>query len=293
MLLFDKTQSITDLCVCSHRTNVIFDTHYFITSISAVRHDLIAIRRKKCLFAPPFKASLSVEAAVVMPILIFAMVSVMFFFRVLTIQWGLSVSEINATRILALTQNEDNSPMEVVAAIHGAIIKNDVSSNFILGHNVGIVLDSSKSNQRDIDITAKYFIKSPINYFGINGFPITQRIRIHKWIGYDPHEEINENSYVYIAQTGVAYHRDISCSYLSPSINAVSANDVGFARNKSSGKYYPCEKCGSVISSVYYIADYGTAFHSSIGCSSLSRSIRQVTEQEAINMGRHSCSKCG
>lgn len=293
VLLFGKKQSITAKCVNSRRTNVIFDTHYISNSYSALRYDLYAYKKKKCLFAPPFlKATFSVEAAVVMPIFIFVMVLVMFFFRILMIEWGVGVSGINSVRTFALMKEEDDAVVGAIAAMKGTILVNRVPANYIVGNQMGIILDGSNTNNKDIDITAKYFIKTPINYFGITGFPISQRFRVHKWVGYDPNEDIETEEYVYITPTGVAYHRDIACSYLSPSLSVVLSEDIEFVRNRNAGRYYPCERCGNVNVSVYYIADYGAAFHSSVSCQTLRRSVERVTEHDAMNMGRHACTRC-
>lgn len=128
--------------------------------------------------------------------------------------------------------------------------------------------------------------------------PVSKRLEnhyyAHAWIGYihSGEESGQEDTYVYIAETGTVYHRNRGCSYLNPSIRRVEAWELETLRNKSGGVYYVCPLCESYgAGEIYYVTDYGTGFHTSVSCSGLKRTIYEVKLSEAGSRG--ACSKCG
>lgn len=116
----------------------------------------------------------------------------------------------------------------------------------------------------------------------------------HAWIGYvlSGHGEEQEETYVYITETGTVYHKNRGCSYLNPSIHSVSADALESLRNQSGAIYYTCPLCAYMgARGNYYITDYGTNYHASVNCSGLKRTIYAVKLSEVGNKG--ACSKCG
>ncbi len=118
----------------------------------------------------------------------------------------------------------------------------------------------------------------------------------HAWTGYEleaRNDTEDENDiYVYITETGTVYHNHRECSYLNPAIRKVFVSQLGELRNHSGAKYYACPLCDDKnLGTSCYITNYGTNYHTNIGCSGLKRTIYEVKLSEVG--GKRPCSKCG
>ena len=85
--------------------------------------------------------------------------------------------------------------------------------------------------------------------------------------------------------------RTITVLTLDLSIRMASGEEVSSLRNESGGKYYACEHCGGGSGGAVYITSYGDRYHSSLSCSGLKRTVYAVPLSEAV--GKGACSKCG
>lgn len=125
--------------------------------------------------------------------------------------------------------------------------------------------------------------------------PVLMRTTARAWVGYtgESFAETAREEMVYVTPEGRVYHRDRNCSYLNLTVRTISAAQLEGARNQSGGKYYPCEYCvkGSGPGNTVYITDYGTSYHSVRDCQGLKRTIMAVPYSEAA--GLSGCSRCG
>lgn len=146
-----------------------------------------------------------------------------------------------------------------------------------------------------IDLVAEYRIEPPVAVAGYQPRVLYNRIRTRAWTGYDnaAHgtDGVTQEEIVYITEEGSVYHRSRGCSYLKLSIAAVDKGFLDTQRNKDGSKYYPCAECGGACEGIVYITNYGNRYHSTLGCSSLKRTIMAVPISETG--GRGACSKCG
>ena len=101
---------------------------------------------------------------------------------------------------------------------------------------------------------------------------------------------MEDDETVYVTETGLVYHRDYHCSYLDLSIHLVSMQEISSLRNKSGGKYYPCEHCAEQSVGMVYITENGDRYHNSLSCSGLKRTIYAVPLSEVA--GKGACSRC-
>ncbi len=124
-----------------------------------------------------------------------------------------------------------------------------------------------------------------------------QRMQVHDYTGMSmvSEEDTENNIYVYVAENGTVYHMDIACTYLRLGIQSVGADVVDTLRNQSGGKYKPCESCMGEQSaadySFVYITPYGARYHRTKDCSGLRRTVRRVLRSAVP--GLPPCSKCG
>lgn len=147
-----------------------------------------------------------------------------------------------------------------------------------------------------IDLKVSYQVRPFANLMGFDGFLVSQRYYGKAWTGYDASDSVSDLSendpMVYITETGTVYHLDRNCTYLNPTVEAVSAEEAAGKRNASGARYTSCGSCGTVISGrEVYITNFGNSYHSRINCPGLKRTIYTVPLSEVGARGR--CSKCG
>ncbi|SFH75993.1 TadE-like protein [Pseudobutyrivibrio sp. OR37] len=272
------------------------------------------------IYASFKRASYTIEAAIIMPLFITLMVFGMFTFRLLQVESGMQKSLDNASRTMAVTLgnvvNKGESEKDVdttndpptikgelsegaleIATIGLAgveVAKNKVPIEFIDFGPVGINFYETNVEGNYIDLKASYTMTFPVGLLGNFKFDVSQRARCRKWVGYDKAENTTDGRYVYITDHGEAYHTNYYCTYLNPSVHRVAGADLSGKRNQGGGVYYPCEKCKpstAAKTSVYYITDYGTAYHSDINCNKIKHNIKKVLYEEVKDTMRP-CSKC-
>ena len=136
-------------------------------------------------------------------------------------------------------------------------------------------------------------------YLPDNVFPVMVwvRGRARSWVGRDAAAaasagEQAAETYVYLTEHASVYHTSSSCSHLDLSIHPADSNQLAFLRNEYGAKYKPCEKCAAygTASGTVYITDDGDRYHTSLSCSGLKRTVRMVGISEAD--GLQECSRC-
>jgi len=203
------------------------------------------------------QASMTVEAAFVLPLFLFAVMNILSIVELYRLQGNTSASLHNRAKVLAVA---------------------------------GVDLDGDEC----VDLLEYHQAKPFYGLVGYRSFTLCNRARTRAWTGYDNAGEAadgSEEQLVYITPDGEVYHTTKNCTYLKLSIRAVDRTSLDELRNKSGGIYYACDKCGGSEKDTVYITDYGERWHSTLNCSGLKRTINLVPISQA--QGRRPCSKCG
>lgn len=241
------------------------------------------------------KASLTLEAAVIYPLVAGFFVFLLFFFRVLQVQTEVyEALSYTSRKTAALCREEDVSAKtwataEVLFREH--LKKTQYVERYVWGGKNGILLAESDLDGDYVDLKANYRVVFPVNFFKFRGFWVYQESKSRKWTG-APLFSHEESDWVYITPEGEAYHKTRYCNYLDLSIKSVNATQIGALRNKSEHKYYACDYCvakNTNYHTVYYTT-YGESYHATLGCQALRRTIYKVHLDNV--RGRHPCAKC-
>lgn len=230
------------------------------------------------------KASLTVEAAVVVPLMIGFLACVLFFFRVLLIQVSVEEALMYAGRKVAIQSGMLDSPEALFLSAEGylleALEESDVVSQHVIMGKYGIRIYESEFSGSEIILRAEYDVGLPVKFFAIDRLHLSSANRFQKWQGAKSGDASNQ--WVYITPSGSAYHKNLSCRTLDLSIHEASFIRIDQVRGVDGQKYYPCERCNAskVQSAIVYYTDYGTLYHSEISCSALKRNIRKVLKTE-------------
>ena len=243
-----------------------------------------------------FRGSVSIEAALVIPIFFFAVCCLCYLLEIMSIQSYVHTALHDAGRKVAkeIYINPFVSPSRVESDMIENIGAERLERSIIEGESAGLDASGTVASPATgiVQMHVKYKILLPIRLFGRLGMSCEDGFRIKGWNGYQkegmftPREDI-----VYITETGIVYHKDYHCTYLDLSIQMAAKTQIQTMRNEVGEKYYACERCGMSAGNRVYITKQGNRYHSSLGCSGLKRKIYAIPKSEV--MGKGACSRCG
>lgn len=265
--------------------------------------------RSEAFFFAPLRGALTVEAAMVLPIFLYCMITAMQYCQVMETAVRLAGGLTDASEKMAASAylyeypedaGRSDPPQAAVSALsfawaHNHIVKTAGDTSRI--KNMNMALSSLLQEGQMIDLVMTYQVRSPFRIVRLPGYFFLQRASVRAWTGRlagnEDGEEGGEESgeTVYVTETGSVYHEDPECTHLKLSVREVDRDMLGGLRNNSGGKYHACEKCKGGTGSTVYITNEGSRYHSSLTCSGLKRTVREITREEAANM--RACSKCG
>lgn len=276
-----------------------------------------------------YQGSLTVEASLIFPIFIFAVIAFLSFFQIMLIQgrvqWALMETSLEASRYAYVYQDimeEDKieradtkqTYQNVLGHLEDGLFYQQCfqkymkdgngnrlyNKNFLTG-GFSFVQSEFLQDGKNVDVVVTYQIKLPIQVLTGKTFTFVQRSKVRGFIGTtafgteDGNKGKENDRLVYITDTGTVYHTSENCTHLKLNISNISFSGIPDARSQNGGKYKPCEKCVKNISlskeAVVYIAAEGDRYHNNRNCSGLKRSVRTIKLSEAG--GRRPCSRCG
>lgn len=249
-------------------------------------YTVIAPKSNKKAYLP---ASATVEASIVIPLYVYAVLAVGYLIQIINIKSTMMQAMYNDVRQLA----------KYAYFCEGNSLPKDFSGQRnLVGKTAGISSYNSEivMYNNEIYLKVSYTVKNPFDFFGIGKTKIQQQCVSGAWRGEDyvgnTGNKENNDAMVYITISGTVYHKEKTCSYLNPSIQSISVACIENQRNASGGKYYSCERCvRNTEPDIVYITDYGDRYHVDINCSGLKRSIFSVPLSKVSD--KRACSKCG
>lgn len=243
------------------------------------------------------KGSITLEAALVVPIFFFAILGLSFVLEMMAIQTTIHHALHNVGKELAQEAytSLSVSANEVEQRVRKCIGVERMESSMIRGGANGLDCSGSRVDvfSTILELSTCYELEIPVLMFDIPIVSCEDKVRVKGWTGYatgtltEGAQEI-----VYVTDYGLVYHRDASCTYLDMSVRAVGEESIESLRNQSGGKYYPCSACSKdlSVSPTWYVTDYGDRYHSSLDCKKIKRNIYAIPLNEAYGLG--GCSKC-
>lgn len=244
------------------------------------------------------KGSLTIEAAVVLPLLFLGMVSLICVMDLLRIQAQTSISLNESAKELGMYAyvTEKTSADVPIGQVTQAICIGYAQTKLKKEPNADISLIGSSYKNNIIELRASGSYKMPVTLFPISIIHFQNRVRVHDWTGYsgsDSSWDSNaDGEMVYITDRKTVYHTFSDCTHMDLSIEQIAYDKVGGKRNENGGKYYACPHCVSETSytKTVYIARSGDRYHSNPNCQSLKRTVQMVLKSEIE--GLHQCSRC-
>ncbi len=273
------------------------------------------IRKRAVLFTFKKAGSLTVEAAVVLPLFFLAVMSVLSFAQVVLVQMHLMGPISNTAREMAqyvYLQEAELNDNNLLSTLPGKLVTKGLSvavakNNIIdeVGENwldkcgivdgadgLSLLFSKVPDDKNMVDLVVHYRVQLHICLVSIPSIPITQRCRVHGWVGRESTEETSEETQtVYVTDTGTVYHKSLGCTHIHLSLQQVYSSEVAALRNESGGKYYPCESCGKTATTIVYITDTGSRYHTALSCKRVKRGVKKILMNEVGT--RTACKRCG
>lgn len=244
------------------------------------------------------RASITVEAAFVLPVFLFAMLLLAFLGQMAKcqdeVQWALTRVAREASAELGAVGGDGRKEQQLLAKGYytGKLKK------YLKGSKLSLSLLRSRICEEgdEIDLTVDYHMKLPFRLLNKDSYAFRARVHTRAFTGVKKRGRDGQTErIVYITETGRVYHDSLSCTYLKLSISQLKYGDVAEFRNEGGGRYKPCEKCVGkrkvTENSDVWITNFGDRYHMARSCSGLKRIIKQIKRSEAGK--RTPCSKCG
>lgn len=261
---------------------------------------------KRISLCAPWKGSLTLEAACVLPLFLFAMISILYFVQAIETSVRLSDAFCETSKELGVyaymkehAAGEKSRISDIITGgLSSVYAKAQIQKKSDLGKDGGTLSLRSSSFLKSgemIDLVGSYKVKESVRLLPVPRLKLILRARVRAWTGRDGANgcgsgENGEGALVLITVNGEVYHKNPDCSHIKLSIREVKEDDINLLRNQSGGKYYPCETCNGGHGSVY-ITDTGNRHHSSLACSGLKRELMLVPISEVKDW--RPCSRCG
>lgn len=266
------------------------------------------IKELLCEKQKDFKGSVTVEASLVLPVFLFTICLFYSFFLILSAQLVIGESLVQTGRFVsqygAIKEISNNT---LKLEFYKNLNTNHLQSSCIQGGRLGVRLLCKRFGEKEenIELSANYVIKFPINIFHIKNIPSRQQIRARLFIGKEMlhtgkdwdngegKESIKNEETVYITENGTVYHKNKNCSHIQLTIKMIPVTGLEYARNISGAKYKRCEKCRAKQegNSTTYITLEGNHYHTSLTCSGLKRTLLEVKLSTVKDW--NSCLRCG
>lgn len=255
------------------------------------------------------RGSASVEAAMVLPVFIFAMLGIVSVAGAVhtrgIVYEGLHETALYMAEYSFLERQIENG---VDAGAEAEVFKDGVSlvtankklrdyiedqdmiDRYVAGSFAGLHIVQSELKADDcIYVKLEYDIRICVLVIGDVTIPCEERIRQRAFLGYDKANDADsEGTYVYVAENGEVYHKSRSCFHIKLNIRQISYA----AAEKECEGLTQCSLCARYRGrGTLYVTQSGDKYHYSLECPGLKRTVYRVKKDDAGDM--RPCSNCG
>lgn len=254
---------------------------------------------KESIFRPPAQnGSLAVEAALVVPLFLFFLLTLLSSMQLLC--FSARMQYILFEEGMVISERVCDKDAEDESKVIGEMLTrlNATGNIPVEGGVAGLDFSLSELSDKEFaSLCVRYQAKLLFDPFHLFHREFCQHILFHRWIGYEKGLSGRmagggETVYVYITEQSEVYHRNRNCTHIRLKIMETTGASLGSQRNIYGEKYGACRHCHPKRSDkTLYITPEGDCYHNSLQCSGLSRTVRAIPLSEID--GRRPCSRCG
>ncbi|MDO4938895.1 MAG: hypothetical protein Q4E54_02925 [Lachnospiraceae bacterium] len=269
------------------------------------------------------KASLTIEAALGLPLILFSMIILMFPLRIMDadrkMQMAAESVAIDVSKYMFTVNEikEDQSQKKTDAESEDTKVDENIYEYMSIGTDAALGAFAARRAEDEVDdagmkivnflgsemmrendmivVKLDYEYELPFRVLRLGSLTQEAVASRRAWTGKKGSSSGSgentgdeEDEIVYIGKNSTRYHLSPSCHYLSNSWSETVVGDDGRASGLK-----PCDRCGSGAKpgQVVYITPQGDKFHTDTGCSAMQAYPQAVKKSEVEWMG--CCSYCG
>ncbi len=262
------------------------------------------------------EGSLTIEAAMALPLFVFFMILMMMPMEIMNIdrqvQTALEgVGEDLSQYAYLLQKGKEDKPesiskmtgiqKEILTSLAGEGVlfyaRKRVEEKVDMRRIEGVSFSRSSilGDDKTIDLIMNYRVKLPFSVFGLKSVPMTARSTRRAWIGKvggKGEQAMESEKIVYVGKGSTRYHMSRTCHYLYNNLKSVTQDEVEHMRNLSGSTYKPCSRCQPKKegNGLVYIMPSGEKYHTDQNCSSIISYVSAVSIETVRHLG--ACSYC-
>lgn len=253
------------------------------------------------------RGSLTVEAAVIIPLFVLALTALLFLIQTIQLQTVIQKALYNQTMKVsgyaAYIDTVSGTYDLTTQLLEMTYIKNKVideigkeylDNSYIQGGSKGLHTTLGYLKDGILDMGIQYRVLVPFDIFGLGNLSFIVRARCHLWTGDEEKTNINSEDVAYVTQSGTVYHTYRTCTYLVKDVTTTTLGEVEKFRNDNGGKYYECSLCCKDIKEdthKVYVTKYGTRYHATVSCVNLHNNVYTI-EKSIAQQKYPLCSRC-
>ena len=240
--------------------------------------------------------SMTIEAALVLPIFLFSIFSLISLISVIKIKSCMDIAVCEVGNEIAIKKYSEYS--------------GDIFLPAYIKNELGIFLEDNLSEQDRKRLYSKIYVTDislleeeeivtfRVDYSVIPDFHMLGLCRIkmnttyygHSWQGSTSTKQ--EETMVFISQNASVYHTDKNCTHFNLTIEKILYDNVNNFRNNEGEKYDECRFCNRIANKgKVYITPEGENYHNIKNCAGLTRSVYTIPYSKVF--GKQKCLRCG
>lgn len=254
------------------------------------------------------QASMTVEAALVIPLFCFFIIYMGSAMEMIRLHGNLEVALWDAGRQVGIygelldSENATDDPEECdpdnrveAVVISYTYIRNQIRKQ--LGDEYlkqapldkgidGLQFLESSIRGDNYEIVVTYKIKPLLSLLGFHEFRMANKYYGHLWTGYEIPGTKEDVEYVYVTGDAKVYHTNRECTHIRLSIHMIQEEEIPKG-------YKACEKCvegKNIRTDMFYICTEGKHYHSNQNCPGIKRTVYCIAKENVY--GYRECSRC-
>lgn len=249
------------------------------------------------------KASMTVEASIVLPLFLFFFLHMAGFVEMLRLHSNLEYGLWKAGKTLmlygAVEEVAEAVPEVAVSYVYvNGVLQSTLGKEYLnssplaFGSNGLNFLESDIITDSDeVNLTLTYQVQPAGNILPFMYTRMVNRLYGRAWTGYDVIRSDGGALVAYITKYGEVWHTTRECSHLRLSVQKVSAKELENLRNQWGERYEKCSFCTEgAIPNQIYITEDGDCFHYAESCLGLTRHLETISWENREKY--RPCSRC-